>query len=121
MRARVSRWIEPRHRSRFVFESHRVAHIASSVGPDDRVRRDGLRRRVRALSHDARGVPGGRMWLDCVPARPRGSLGFSSDYPHEADFVDVNREIEETLESGELSDTDKRAILGENALKFFRF
>jgi len=50
-----------------------------------------------------------------------GSLGFSSDYPHEADFVDVNREIEETLEGDELSDTDKRAILGENALKFFRF
>ncbi|HUY20439.1 MAG TPA: amidohydrolase family protein [Candidatus Binataceae bacterium] len=47
-------------------------------------------------------------------------FGYSSDYPHEADLVDVKREIDETLENHELSRDDKAAILGGNAREFYR-
>lgn len=48
------------------------------------------------------------------------TLAFSSDYPHEADLNDVTHEIEETLESPELSRDEKAAIMGGNARAFFR-
>jgi predicted TIM-barrel fold metal-dependent hydrolase len=48
-------------------------------------------------------------------------LAFSSDYPHEAGVGAVKHEIEETLEENELSDSDKQAILGGNATRFFGF
>lgn len=50
---------------------------------------------------------------------PQG-FGYSSDYPHEADLVDVKHEIDETLENRELSHADKVAILGANAREFYR-
>ncbi|MCL6563829.1 MAG: amidohydrolase [Firmicutes bacterium] len=46
-------------------------------------------------------------------------FAYSSDYPHEADVLDAQREIGETLESTALSEAQKRALLGENAARFF--
>lgn len=40
---------------------------------------------------------------------------FSSDFPHEVNTDICRHEVEELLESGELTDADKRAILRENA------
>jgi uncharacterized protein len=54
--------------------------------------------------------------ISLVGPRP---FAFSSDYPHEADMLDVKREIEETLEASNLSAPDKAAILGGNAREFF--
>ena len=50
-----------------------------------------------------------------------GAFAYSSDYPHEVDMVAAQHEIDETLESKELTQEEKAAVLGENARKFFRF
>jgi len=44
---------------------------------------------------------------------------FSSDYPHEVNTAMCKHEIEEILDHNVLSDEDKRAILAENALRFY--
>ena len=49
------------------------------------------------------------------------AFAFSSDYPHEVDLVGVRHEIEETLQSAELSQSEKEAVLGGNARRFFGF
>jgi predicted TIM-barrel fold metal-dependent hydrolase len=48
------------------------------------------------------------------------AFAYSSDYPHEVDLLDAKRQIEETLERADLSESDKAAILGGNAKRFFR-
>jgi hypothetical protein len=45
---------------------------------------------------------------------------YSSDYPHEVDLLDAQRQIERTQDHPELSDDDKAAILGNNSRRFFR-
>ncbi len=47
-------------------------------------------------------------------------FAYSSDYPHEVDYKAAVHEIDETLESAELIDEDKEAVLGLNAQRFFR-
>lgn len=47
-------------------------------------------------------------------------FAYSSDYPHEVDFASAVHEIEETVESKELTDSQKVAVLRENAKRFFR-
>ena len=47
-------------------------------------------------------------------------FAYSSDYPHEVDMVAAKHEIDETLESNELTHEEKVAVLGENARRFFR-
>ena len=47
------------------------------------------------------------------------AFAYSSDYPHEVDLVDARRQIEETLERTDLTASDKAAILGGNARRFF--
>ncbi|MEQ1935019.1 MAG: amidohydrolase family protein, partial [Fimbriimonadaceae bacterium] len=46
-------------------------------------------------------------------------FAFSSDYPHETDLEKAKEEIEETIEHEELSQAHKKAILSENARRFF--
>jgi predicted TIM-barrel fold metal-dependent hydrolase len=51
----------------------------------------------------------------------RQSFLFGSDFPHEVfDAVKCRHEIDELLERGDLSDEDKAAVLGGNALQFYR-
>jgi len=55
-------------------------------------------------------------------ARRIGIRGYAyaSDYPHEVDLPAAINMVEETLGLGDLTDDDKRAVLGENARAFFR-
>ena len=48
------------------------------------------------------------------------AFAYSSDYPHEVDLLDAQRQIERTQDHPELSDHDKAAILGNNSRQFFR-
>jgi hypothetical protein len=51
----------------------------------------------------------------------RQSFLFGSDFPHEVfDAAKCRHEIDELLERGDLSDEDKVAVLGGNALRFYR-
>jgi uncharacterized protein len=47
-------------------------------------------------------------------------FAWASDYPHEVDLVAARQMIQETIDSDELSDAHKQAVLGENARQFFR-
>ena len=46
---------------------------------------------------------------------------FASDFPHEVSASDCLHEIEEIEESEELTDADKRAILCDNAARFYAY
>ena len=45
---------------------------------------------------------------------------FSSDFPHEVNAEMCKHEMEELLETDELSQTDKEAIFATNAARFYR-
>jgi predicted TIM-barrel fold metal-dependent hydrolase len=50
----------------------------------------------------------------------RGAFLYASDFPHEGFSPDYARhEIEEILEREDLSEEDKRAVLGGNARRFY--
>lgn len=46
-------------------------------------------------------------------------FSYSTDYPHEVDFVHAMHEVEETLESKELTADQKAAVLDKNARRFY--
>ena len=46
---------------------------------------------------------------------------YSSDFPHEVTNESCAHDIEELLESGDLTDDDKTGILARNAQRFYRF
>ena len=46
---------------------------------------------------------------------------FSSDFPHEVNVHTVKKEIQELCERGGISDAAKRAILRDNAGRFYGF
>jgi predicted TIM-barrel fold metal-dependent hydrolase len=46
---------------------------------------------------------------------------FSSDYPHEVDVPMCQHEIQEVVETPELTEDHKAAILHGNAERFYRF
>lgn len=48
------------------------------------------------------------------------SFAYSTDYPHEVDLLDVQREIRVTSTQSPFSEAQRRALLGENAKKFYR-
>ena len=51
----------------------------------------------------------------------RQSFLFGSDFPHEVfDAAKCRHEIDELLERDDLSVEDKEAVLGGNALRFYR-
>jgi len=45
---------------------------------------------------------------------------FSSDFPHEVNVHTVKKEIDELRENNGISDSAKRAILRDNAERFYR-
>lgn len=55
-------------------------------------------------------------------AKQVGAEGFAycSDYPHEVDLPAAGRMIDRTLERADLNDSEKAAVLGDNARRFFR-
>jgi len=48
------------------------------------------------------------------------AFAYSSDYPHEVDLVDAQRQIQITADRDDLTQEAKAAILGDNARRFFR-
>lgn len=48
------------------------------------------------------------------------AFAYSSDYPHEVDLLDAQRQIQETMDNPDLSGEEKGAVLGGNARRFFR-
>lgn len=48
------------------------------------------------------------------------AFAYASDYPHEVDLPAAMHEIEEVAERDDLSQSDKQAVLSENARRFFR-
>jgi hypothetical protein len=48
------------------------------------------------------------------------AFAYSSDYPHEVDLPGATMQIQETCQRSDLSESDKRAVLGESARRFFR-
>ncbi len=74
-------------------------------------------------------LTGGNVLIGCEGVDP--SLGYlasrvgiepfsySTDYPHEVDFEHAMHEVEETLESKDLTDAQKAAVLDTNARRFY--
>ena len=74
-------------------------------------------------------LQGGRILIGCEGSE--GSLAYvasrvgveafayASDYPHEVDLLDGIREIEEVAERDDLNESEKAAVLGGNAVRFF--
>jgi predicted TIM-barrel fold metal-dependent hydrolase len=48
------------------------------------------------------------------------AFAWASDYPHEVDLEAAKQMIQETLDHPELSPSEKAAVLGGNARRFFR-
>ena len=48
------------------------------------------------------------------------AFAYSSDYPHEVDMAGAFHEIEETLESEDLTQEQKQAVLADNTKRFYR-
>lgn len=48
------------------------------------------------------------------------AFAYASDYPHEVDLPAARKMVDDTLALDALTDTAKRAVLGENAREFFR-
>lgn len=48
------------------------------------------------------------------------SFAYSSDYPHEVDLIDAQRQIQKTKDRPDLSVAEKAAVLGGNARRFYR-
>jgi len=48
------------------------------------------------------------------------AFAWASDYPHEVDLPGAQRQIDETWERSDLSESQKAAVLGENTRRFFR-
>ena len=67
------------------------------------------------------GVEGNEEVLSYVATRVGiEALAYASDYPHEVDLVAAKQMIHETLERPDLSQSEKEAVLGGNARRFFR-
>jgi hypothetical protein len=47
-------------------------------------------------------------------------FAYSSDYPHEVDLPAAQHEIKETLDTPTLTMSQKAAIMGGNARRFFK-
>ncbi len=87
--------------------------------------------RPRESSLDAvKWLQSGRVLIGCEGSE--GTLGhlvqrvgatpfaYASDYPHEVDALKAQEEIEELSQYPGMSDEDRAALLGGNALRFFR-
>jgi uncharacterized protein len=75
-------------------------------------------------------LTGGRILVGCEgndPSLPYlverigcEAFAYSSDYPHEVDMIAARHEIKETMQSPKLTSSQKAAVLGGNARRFFK-
>ena len=79
---------------------------------------------IRALVQAGRlvvGIEGGESDLAyAIQVAGEQAFMFSSDFPHEVNVQTVKKEIHELCERNEISDSAKRAILRDNAERFYR-
>ena len=64
----------------------------------------------------------GNEWILPYVIKQCGADAFSyaSDYPHEVDLVAAKQMIHDTVERPDLTHSEKAAVLGGNAKRFFR-
>ncbi len=68
------------------------------------------------------GCEGGEFTLPyAVKVCGREAFMYSSDFPHEVNRASVRAEIEEVLESEEMTAEDKQAVMHKNAQQFYKF
>jgi len=108
--------------------SYHDGHVQLDV---DGNRLGGPERGEKASDYFKRQLGAGRIFVgfDCdddglntaVAKGGRQSFLFGSDFPHEVfDAAKCRREIDELLEREDLTEEDKQAVLGGNALSFYR-
>ena len=67
------------------------------------------------------GIEGGESDLAyAIQVAGEQAFMFSSDFPHEVNVHTVKKEIDELHENNGISDSAKRAILRDNAERFYR-
>jgi predicted TIM-barrel fold metal-dependent hydrolase len=67
------------------------------------------------------GIEGGETDLGyAIQVAGEQAFMFSSDFPHEVNVHTVTKEIDELRENNGISDSAKRAILRDNAQRFYR-
>jgi len=67
------------------------------------------------------GIEGGETDLGyAIQVAGEQAFMFSSDFPHEVNVHTVKKEIDELRENNGISDSAKRAILRDNAERFYR-
>lgn len=96
---------------------------------DPRTENVKLRKGERVSGYIRRKVKEGQIFIGCEGEEPDLAYAvrtvgaepfiFSSDYPHEVSPATCKHEIEEVLESEELSDSAKEAILWKNSERFY--
>jgi predicted TIM-barrel fold metal-dependent hydrolase len=84
----------------------------------------------RVSDYVRRQIKAGRIFIGCEGEEPTLTYAvktvgaepfvFSSDFPHEVNAEMCKHEMEELLETDELSQTDKEAIFATNAARFYR-
>ena len=90
-----------------------------------------LQNNERVSDYAVRQMREGRLFIGCEGGEPdlahvisrvgNEPFVFSSDFPHEVNNKICKHEIGEVVESNELSDDDKTAILSRNAERFYQF
>jgi len=88
-----------------------------------------LQPKEKVSGYIIRQIKAGRIFIGCEGEEPSLPYAvkvignepwvYSSDFPHEVNNETCKHDIEEILEFEELSDTDKTAILGGNARRFY--
>ena len=96
---------------------------------DPRKRFLNLRPKEKVREYISRHIDEGRIFIGCEGEEPDiayaiGRVGnkpfvFSSDYPHEVNNEFCKHEITEMLENKEMTEADKKAVLHENARRFY--
>jgi predicted TIM-barrel fold metal-dependent hydrolase len=96
--------------------------------PDEQFLR--LRNGENVADYIIRQMKEGRIFVGCeggeftlpyaVKACGRGAFMYSSDFPHEVNRASVRAEIQEVLESEEMTSEDKEAVLNKNAQRFYQ-
>ena len=126
--------LEPARNREGVFPSLDGFHLALHTGAAERERVTASDHRPGSADDRPEKRPieylqGGRILIGCEGSE--GSLAYfasrvgvepftyASDYPHEVDLLDGTREIEEVAERDDLNESEKAAVLGGNAIRFF--
>jgi uncharacterized protein len=96
---------------------------------DPRKRFLNLRPKEKVREYISRHIDEGRIFIGCEGEEPDIAYAiarvgnkpfvFSSDYPHEVNNEFCKHEITEMLENKEMTEADKKAVLHENARRFY--